>query len=220
MPQNFINFRCHGTGCWFAYNFLISKRQALISRQDQAMTYSNWSILRISQNMTLCERQTPENIENAHIAQRHSFEQLSLSRYYSSVQPLYESLLYLRSGRSVVFQRPRCSFPGVSRLEKRVSSSSEASIFAPEIHHFRQIGDHQWPWISQIRCQINFPRHRGLTTTFLTYQSPNWRTDIANDRWDPEQWPKTSKFPRKILPTGLSGVWPTTPPRGTALLGR
>ena len=56
LRQNFINFSVSWTGCWVAYNFLISKRQALISRQDQAMTYSNWSILRISQNMTLCER--------------------------------------------------------------------------------------------------------------------------------------------------------------------
>ena len=40
--------------------------------------------------MTLYERQTPENIENVHIGQRHSFEQLPLSRYYSSVRPLYE----------------------------------------------------------------------------------------------------------------------------------
>ena len=28
-----------------------------------------------------------------------------------------------------------------------------------------------------------------------TYQSPNWRTDIANDLWNPELWTKTGWFP-------------------------
>ena len=34
------------------------------------------------------------------------------------------------SGRSVVFQRPRCSFPGVTRREECISSSNETSVFA------------------------------------------------------------------------------------------
>ena len=49
--------------------------------------------------MTLYERQTPENIENVYIGQRHSFEQSPLSRYYSSVQPPYESLVRKAGGK-------------------------------------------------------------------------------------------------------------------------
>ena len=41
-----------------------------------------------------------------------------------------------RSGRSAVFQTPRWSFPSVSRLVVRISSSSEMSIFATKFQSF------------------------------------------------------------------------------------
>ena len=86
--------------------------------------------------MNLCERQTPENIENVPLTHGHSFEQLPLSRYYPSVQPLYESLVNRRSGRSVVFQKPGWSFPSVPGLQTCISSFSETSIFATKFHQF------------------------------------------------------------------------------------
>ena len=44
----------------------------------------------------LCESQKPENIENASSTQAPFVEQFPLSRYYSSVQPLYESHVMTR----------------------------------------------------------------------------------------------------------------------------
>ena len=50
----------------------------------------------------LCESQRPENIENVPSAQAGFVEQFPLSRYYSSVQPLYVSFLGLLWASSVV----------------------------------------------------------------------------------------------------------------------
>ena len=49
-------------------------------------------------------------------------------------EPSLQATSYRRSGRSVLFQTPRWSFPGVSRLETCVPSSSEMSIFATKFH--------------------------------------------------------------------------------------
>ena len=48
-------------------------------------------ILRDFHIRRVCESQRPENIEKVPSAQAAFVEQIPLSRYYSSVQPLYES---------------------------------------------------------------------------------------------------------------------------------
>ena len=123
-------------GCMCIHSLGCGQRWALILGEDQAMTHWSCLILTDFQFKRLSASQKPENIENVQSAQAPFVEQFPLSRYYSSVQPLYESLVYLRSGRSVVFQRPRWSFPSVSGLQTCISSSSETSVFATKFHHF------------------------------------------------------------------------------------
>ena len=55
------------------------------------MIVSGDLILRDFHLRRLCESQRPENIENVPSAQAAFVDQFALSRYYSSVSPLYES---------------------------------------------------------------------------------------------------------------------------------
>ena len=53
-------------------------------------------ILRDFHLRRLCESQRPENIAKVFMTQAAFVEQFALSRYYSSVQPLYESHVMTR----------------------------------------------------------------------------------------------------------------------------
>ena len=67
------------------------------------MIYLNCSILADFRIMRLQERQAPEKTRKVSLAQGRVVRPVSLSRYYSSVQPLYES----HKGDSGASPRPR-----------------------------------------------------------------------------------------------------------------
>ena len=86
----FSKIRCHDTICLVTYNCLNSQPRRIRSRQDHAITNWNWSILALFEIKHFQESKTPENTENVPSAHGRSIRQLTLARYFSTVQPLYE----------------------------------------------------------------------------------------------------------------------------------
>ena len=87
-------FRHHGCmrqGCLSVRSSSCGPRRALILGEDQARPSRSCLILKDFHLRRLREGQKPENIENVPSTQAPFVEQFALSRYYSSVQPLYES---------------------------------------------------------------------------------------------------------------------------------
>ena len=93
-------FRSHEKACLFFYNSLDSKRRELIFTEDQAMTHLNWSILRIFHLRSSIASKSTENTDFFQNARGQVVEQIALSRYYSSVQPLHESCPYHKGARA------------------------------------------------------------------------------------------------------------------------
>ena len=81
----FSKFRCRLTGCVFYYNFFVSQRRGVRSRQDQAITNWSWSILTDFEIKRFQESRTLENTENVPSAHGHSIQRLTRSRYFSMV---------------------------------------------------------------------------------------------------------------------------------------
>ena len=84
-PSPFSKVWCHETACLLTYKFLVSQRRAVRTRQDQAMDHWSWSILTVFEINCFPESRSAKNNENASLVHAHSFRQLLLSRYYSSV---------------------------------------------------------------------------------------------------------------------------------------
>ena len=91
------------------------------------------------QNITICNAQQ-HRAPNTSIPKdfsAHLFPKIRITKLRSRQLP------DLRSGRSVVFQKPRWPFPSVSRFVVNISSSSEMSIFATKFHEF---------WVHDQKC--------------------------------------------------------------------
>ena len=89
--SKFQDFRWHENACVGYYNSLDSKRPAVISRQDQAMIEVNWLILSDFRITALQASNRTENTPKVPSARALFVFTVALSRYYSPVQPLYES---------------------------------------------------------------------------------------------------------------------------------
>ena len=111
-------FRCHGTGRLVANGVVHTQRGGVIPRQYQAMTYSNCLILTDFRIVRLQDHQRAEKTREIPLAHGPFVRPLSLSRYYSSVQPLYEPRSFLNkfSGRQTLHQTILQCF--ISKLTK------------------------------------------------------------------------------------------------------
>ena len=116
----------HSSGC--------RPRRALIFGEDQAITHRSCLILRDVHLRRLCESYTPENIENVPSAQADSIQRFPVSRYYSSVQPFYESRGIMRGAPQGIEIAPASDFDRFRSLNR-----SPASIFS-KIWLFRNFG--------------------------------------------------------------------------------
>ena len=116
-------------------------RRALILGEDQAMMVSDDLILRDFHLRRLCASQTPEKTEIPPLTRTPFVEQFALSRYYSSVQPLYESHVMARARRKGIEIAPASDFGRFRR-----PNPSPASIFSKN-STFRHHGCmHQGCW--------------------------------------------------------------------------